>query len=159
MQSTVDCGWDAAAGSSFGHIGTLCGLIIGGLISFFVDKCARKVDRKYDNVWFNDVAGESKKVPTKTVEDIIGECEPFAHKRSLKQYIKEGGYEEALKDFESLFPKDVKEIKTGNTGKVGYLDDGRTVNVRIKSSGNLPTLEIYNPIDETSIKIRYEKKD
>lgn len=39
-------------------------------------------------------------------------------------------------------------------GKVGNLPDGRTINVRTKSSYSTPTLEIYD--GKSSIKIRYE---
>lgn len=46
--------------------------------------------------------------------------------------------------------KDVRDIPTG---KLGKLPDGRTVNVRTKSSEGRPTLEIYD--GKNSTKIRY----
>lgn len=155
MGATIGCGGGAAVGSSFGPVGIICGLAVGGLIGFLVKKCARKVETKYDGLWFNHSTEQTNKIPTKTIEDIIGECEPFGHKRSLKQYIKEGGYEEALKDFESLELNGIQDIKKGNVGKWGTLPDGRRVNVRMDSEAGVPTLEIYNPVDKTQIKIRY----
>lgn len=155
MTATIGCGGGAAIGSSFGPVGTIIGIVIGSLICFVVNKYTRKVDHKYDNIWFNDAPRENNITPAKTVDDIIGECEPFKEQRSTKQYIKAGSYEDALKDFESLSPTSVTAIKTGNTGKVGYLADGRTVNVRLESDAGVPTLEIFNPVNQTSIKIRY----
>lgn len=155
MRATIGCGGGAALGSSFGPVGTITGVIIGGLIGFLVNKCTRKIDHKYDGLWFNDSIVQANKVSTKTVEDIVGECEPFGHKRSLKQYIKEGNYQDAVKDFESLDLSDIKDLPNGKQGKMGMLPDGRRVNVRIESSAKVPTLEIYNPVDESQIKIRY----
>jgi hypothetical protein len=66
----------------------------------------------------------------------------------------------ALKDFYDLPLSDVKTYSNGTT--VGRLPDGTTANVRPTSSTNNrtgetsgPTLEIYNPKTETSVKIRY----
>lgn len=155
MQATIGCGSGAAIGCSFGPVGTACGLVIGGLISFLVNKCTPRVDRKNDNIWFNKSHIDAKKVAAKTVDDIIGECEPFKELRSTKQYIKAGSYEDALKDFESLAPSGVHDIAKGNLGKWGNLPDGRRVTVRAGSKADVPTLEIYNPVDTTYIKIRY----
>lgn len=47
----------------------------------------------------------------------------------------------------------VSDVKDIPGGKVGKLPDGRTVNVRNKSSDGRPTLEIYD--GKKSIKIRY----
>jgi hypothetical protein len=38
---------------------------------------------------------------------------------------------------------------------MGTLSDGRTANVRVQSSAKKPTLDIYNPTTQRSIKIRY----
>ena len=130
-------------GSSFGPAGVVCGLVIGGLIGFLVNKCARKIDTKYDGRPFNDTTGETNKIPTKTVEDIISESQPGEESRFCKQFVKKGGYEEALKDFESLGVRDVKDIP-GKEDKMGTLPDGHKVNVRIESSDQRPTLEILS---------------
>ncbi|MCJ1996143.1 hypothetical protein GYN67_05530 [Lactococcus piscium] len=68
-------------------------------------------------------------------------------------------YSEAEKDFNDLKLGDVKEIDTQyGKGKVGALDDGRTVSIRPGSSANSnnPTIQIdekgKNP---EKIKIRY----
>lgn len=44
-------------------------------------------------------------------------------------------------------------------GKVGILEDGRTINVREVSTDGRPTLEIYDPQTNHSIKIRYGTKE
>ena len=89
-----------------------------------------------------------------------------------KQYIKNGCYEDAVKDFYSLNPSNVKKI-SGKEGLHGILPDGRSVNVRLDSNykvsistmeniklGNTaPTIEIMKPGGSgTRIKIRYENK-
>jgi hypothetical protein len=40
-------------------------------------------------------------------------------------------------------------------GKAGNLPDGRMINVRAESTYQSPTLEVYNPINKKSTKIRY----
>ncbi|WP_206919910.1 RHS repeat-associated core domain-containing protein [Alicyclobacillus suci] len=69
-------------------------------------------------------------------------------KGSSTIYEKSGGYKKAESDFNSLHPKDVKNIPNGKVGKWGKM----TVNVRSKSSDGRPTLEFYN--GKRSIKIR-----
>lgn len=70
----------------------------------------------------------------------------------LRQYIKEGGFERANKDFDSLGLQNIRNIPNG---RLGQLKDATYVNVRSKSSaGNVPTLEIQ--ISKRPIKIRYE---
>ena len=56
-----------------------------------------------------------------------------------------------MDDFNSMGVQNVRDIPGG---KVGTLPDGRTVNVRTKSSDGRPTLEIYD--GKNSTKIRYE---
>lgn len=74
------------------------------------------------------------------------------------QYVKPGNYEDALKDFEKLKPSDVQNLPK-KEGKKGFLSDGRKINVRPTSSGELPTIEIQ-PIEKNGkkIKIRYDDK-
>ena len=53
-----------------------------------------------------------------------------------------------------LNPYDVKTYSNGAI--VGYLSDGRTVNIHPGTSvGKAPTLEIYDSISRESIKFRY----
>jgi len=97
-------------------------------------------------------SGSKKKEKSKSVDDVLEDAEPGRKtKGKAKQWEKEGGYDEALKDFEDLGVKDVKDIPGGKTGK---LPDGRKINVRNKSSDGRPTLEIQDP--KGSIKIRYK---
>lgn len=158
MRATIGCGRGAAIGSSFGPVGTITGIIIGGLIGFLVNKCTRKVDHKYDRIWFDKVVKDVNKAPTKTVEDILSDTKPGREiSGKAKQYIKAGGYDEALKDFEDLGPMNIKNMN-GKEWKVGILPDGRTVNVRVRSLDGRPTLEIQ-PVGGKGkiIKIRYEE--
>jgi filamentous hemagglutinin len=69
------------------------------------------------------------------------------------QYEKSGNFEQALTDFYSLQPSEIKSIKDGFLGK---LEDGRSVNVRTLSSDTRPTLEIQNS-NKSSIKFRYNQ--
>lgn len=89
----------------------------------------------------------------KTVDDILdGATAGRATKGRSSIYDKVGDYNDALDDFNSLNPKNVKDI---DIGKVGTLDDGRTVIVRTKSSDGRITLEIQKGKNKT--KIRYSK--
>ena len=71
------------------------------------------------------------------------------------QKIRVGGtYEEALEDFDKIGLIGVKDIP-GKEMKIGFLPDGKVVNVRLKSDQGSPTLEIYNPINDQKVKVRY----
>jgi hypothetical protein len=72
-------------------------------------------------------------------------------------FCKQGGFGDALKDFESLDLANIKSIKS-NTGFTGTLLDGRQVNVRWGSEDGRPTFEIYDPIKKKRIKYRYGEK-
>ena len=64
------------------------------------------------------------------------------------------GFNAAKADFDMLNPYDVKTYSNGAI--VGYLSDGRTVNIHPGTSvGKAPTLEIYDSISRESIKFRY----
>lgn len=89
----------------------------------------------------------------KSVDDILEDAIPGrATKGRATQYVKTGGYTQALDDFADMGVVNVREIPSG---KVGTLQDGRTVNVRMKSSDGRATLEIYD--GKSSIKIRYDE--
>ena len=117
--------------------------------------------------WFTQLLMENtdKKEEPKTEakeEDPLGEVLEGAKKSrktkgKTKQWEKEGGYEEALEDFEKLKPKNVKniEIKHG-PGKCGKLSNGDNAVVRPGSSREShPTLEIQHPNNKFT-KIRYK---
>ncbi len=94
---------------------------------------------------------------TKSIEDIISESSPGrATKGPTTQYMKQGGYNETLDDFNALKPTDTKDINTNwGTGKTGTLPDGSHVTARPGSSQGSPTLEIRNPTNGRGIEIRY----
>ena len=72
----------------------------------------------------------------------------------MKQYEKDGGFEQALSDFDKLSP--TKIIKNEENIKIGVLEDGRTIIVRKFSKEGRITLEIQKPISKKGeIKIRY----
>ncbi|MBY5983173.1 hypothetical protein KUW18_03630, partial [Halomonas sp. DP5Y7-2] len=98
-----------------------------------------------------------------TVDDLLsqGSRLPSTGGKSI-QFQKNGGYDRANADFDSLGLSNVREISmpSGGSGRVGTLSDGRKVVVRSRSSERIPghfsqpTLEIQN-LDRTRIKIRY----
>jgi hypothetical protein len=72
---------------------------------------------------------------------------------------KPGSMKDAIKDFESLKPKDVKIKQTPNgILKTGKLEDGSTATVREFSSDTRPTLEVRNPSNGRGHEIRYGTK-
>ena len=83
----------------------------------------------------------------------------------VDEYEKEGGMDQANKDYDDLVAEGTsKQIPIGRVGKT---IDGKTINVRSKSSPRHeapgvpgpPSVEIYNPNTGLSeIKIRYPKK-
>ena len=99
-----------------------------------------------------EIKEKDSKPEVKTVEDILKDAERKEDSDYAKHYEKDGGFGQAIKDFEAL---DLSEIKDTSSGKMGKLPDGRIVNVRPSSSAKKPTLEIYNPKNRRSIKIRY----
>lgn len=96
----------------------------------------------------------------KKMDDLIEDAKPGRRtKGKIKQYEKEGGVDQANKDFDDLNPNDVKEIDTNyGTGRAGTLEDGTKVTVRPGSSDGRPTLETRNPDNGRGNKIRYNEK-
>ena len=90
----------------------------------------------------------------KTLGDVLSNKKLTNQTNKVDNYVSDKkGFEAAQKDFDALNPSNVKTYSNGTT--VGTLPDGRTINVRPKSSGGYPTTEIYDPKTGKSIKIRY----
>lgn len=110
-----------------------------------------------------NVAGNSAEAIEKfnqTLKDLLKDLVRDQTKsNSLKQYFKNGSYNDAIKDFYSLQPSNVRKLPKGKEGLHGILADGREINVRLESSAKTPTLEIVKSGGGgMRIKIRYEYK-
>ena len=89
-----------------------------------------------------------------SVNDIVGGSN-FDRETSkgTKIYDREGGFEQAVKDFDGL---DLENASNkGNDVRVGDLPSGDKVIVRPNSSDGRPTLEVQNSNGKTKMKIRY----
>lgn len=64
--------------------------------------------------------------------------------------MRNGGFHQANKEFDSLNLQNIRDI---SVGRVGELRDGTNVIVRFRSSDGRPTLEIQYP--SKKIEIRY----
>jgi len=76
-----------------------------------------------------------------------------------RNFEKEGTLEDAVKDFHSLNPDNVKtfEMEGGGIGFSGKLKDGSTISVRPDSSTGHPTLQ-HDPVKQwPKTKFRYKK--
>ncbi|GAB5398561.1 MAG: hypothetical protein Aureis2KO_01460 [Aureisphaera sp.] len=121
-----------------------------------------KIDEKHqvDNKQI-DVEGDDTGSPIRRLEDdILEDAEPGRETSGRStQFEKEGGLDQAIIDFNSLDPSDVKFIEgLGGFLKTGKLEDGRHITVREKSSDGRPTLEIFSPKGRRRTKIRYNIK-
>ena len=98
----------------------------------------------------------SVKGGSKNIDDIIsGLSENTNGNGVARNFESTGGYEQTIKDFESLELSDVKDISTKyGDGKVGKLSDGTTVVARPGSETGGATLEIRISRKKV-IKIRY----
>jgi hypothetical protein len=92
----------------------------------------------------------------KSVDDVLSGTKPGrVTKGKTTQYISQGSYDQAVKDFDSLKPSNVKDINTNyGPAKTGTLPDGRTVTVRPGSTDGRPTLEIRGS-NGRGIEVRY----
>lgn len=93
---------------------------------------------------------------SKTISDIIDNLPETTNGRGIaRNFESSGGFNQTLKDFDSLNPVDVKEIQTQyGLGRVGRLSDGTTVVARPGSVTGGATLEIR--ISNSKVfKIRY----
>jgi len=103
----------------------------------------------------NEDVSERKNI--KSINDILKGLKDITKnkRKSPRNFESSGGYEQALKDFESLNPINVKEIQTQyGPGKFGTLDDGTKVVARRGSKSDGATLEITNSSGKI-FKIRY----
>ena len=92
---------------------------------------------------------------SKTVEELIDtSTQGRTTKGRTIQYERVGNYENAVDDFNSLNPQNVRELPNGK-GYVGELSDGKVINVRNMSSEGSPTIEIQN--GKSKIKFRYKE--
>ena len=67
-------------------------------------------------------------------------------KGKTELWIKNGDYNDTLRDFETVEPSSTKTIKTKyGDGKTGALSDGSTITARQGSSDGRATLEIRKP--------------
>jgi hypothetical protein len=91
----------------------------------------------------------------KSVDNILSNKSFTNQTGKVSNYVSNVKGDTAVRnDFNALKLKNVKTYSNGAT--VGYLSDGRTVNIHPSSSlGGMPTLEIYNPATGKRIKIRY----
>ena len=166
--------WAFGSGSIKFAGASLCASI-GGLLGVKVikdiaeDKPTYKTQitldqERHQNIYFNEVQ-ESKdkennevKKPERTFEDIEVEAEPGEETKGKSTiFEKPGDKNDAVKDFKSLKPSNVRVLSDGKM--IGVLDDGRTVNVRKDSTDKRATLEAYDGITGKSRKIRYGNKD
>ena len=118
-------------------------------------------DNTNDLVVGGDITPED--VANAKVKGLLDKTKPGDEtKGPTTQHEREGDYSDAEKDFDDLNLNDVKEIDTQyGKGKVGKLDDGRTVSIRPGSKGEgaqdgPPTLEIKKPGVRDVTKIRYQ---
>jgi hypothetical protein len=102
----------------------------------------------------NNKKPDDPKKKIKSLEDILEESK-FCDKtnKGTKIYEKDGGFDQANKDFDNL---DLSEIKDIPKGRIGKLANGRRVNVRNSSSDKRPTLEIQRlGGKKAEVKIRF----
>ncbi len=109
------------------------------------------------------VVENEAKLETKTVGDLVKESTPGREtKGKTTQYDIEGDSKKAYEYFESMKPKDIKDVSTPDVKqKVGTLDDGRRVIFREKSQGKMgetgpPTLEIQRIESKRKMKFRFK---
>ena len=105
----------------------------------------------YNLQFFADKGGGNK-----SVNDIISNLPETTNGKGVaRNFEATNGFEQTIKDFDSLGPIDVKEIQTKyGLGKVGKLSDGTTVVARPGSKTGGPTLEIK--VSNSKVyKIRY----
>lgn len=154
----LDIGCGASIGTMFGPVGICTGIVVGGVVGCIVNACIKNRVVEY-KLSFKAEVSDNLCHFAKSVDDILKDTIPGREtKGRARQYIKKGGYSDAVKDFEDLGPIDIQKMKD-KKGWVGTLPDGRMVVVREQSKDGRPTLEIQQPENKGRvIKIRYDKK-
>ncbi len=74
-------------------------------------------------------------------------------KGKTTQYVRQGGHQQAISDFNNLNPSNIKTYDNGTIA--GILPDGRSINVRSGSNSGQPTIEIIE-INNKRTKFRYD---
>ena len=79
-----------------------------------------------------------------TIDEIIDSLPETTNGKGVaRDFESRGGFDQTIRDFESLNPTDVRDIQTQyGSGKVGKLSDGTTVVARPGSTTGGATLEI-----------------
>jgi hypothetical protein len=90
-------------------------------------------------------------------QDLINGSSLFKSSSNLIQYLKNGDFNTAVKDFFSLGPNNVRPLPNPSQpgALLGELPDGSVVNARPGSSFGSPTLEIQTP-SGPDLKFRYQ---
>lgn len=101
-------------------------------------------------------AGDTSGTVGVTIDEIINSLPETTNGKGVaRNFESRGGFDQTIKDFESLNPTDVRVIQTQyGSGKVGKLSDGTTVVARPGSATGGATLEIR--VSNSKVyKIRY----
>lgn len=122
-----------------------------------IGQANRQGEQKAAKPTIEKASGGNSQGGFSSVEDLLSNATPGrVTKGKTTQYVKSGGFNEAVADSDSLYLTNVKKTSTSyGTGKRGVLSDGRTVVVRSGSSDGRPTLETRKP-NGRGIEIRYE---
>ncbi|MFN1219085.1 RHS repeat-associated core domain-containing protein [Chryseobacterium kwangjuense] len=106
---------------------------------------AQTMDKVTESVKVESVIEQVK--PESAIDQILEGAQAGREtKGKTTQYEKEGGFQQTEKDFESLNPQNVKDIKTDyGIGRTGKLENGQQATSRPGSTDGRPTLEIRNP--------------
>ena len=101
-----------------------------------------------------EITGKLTKNQRQVLDLIIKSTPGRETKGKTIQYDRKGNFSNALYDFNKFKPKNVQNYSTSKGPcLVGYLDDGRKINVRNFSSGGFPTIEIQE--GQKALKFRY----
>jgi RHS repeat-associated protein len=116
------------------------------------DRGSPRTDRQGNPIVKNESAEGSDPVNEVTTDATPGK----KTKGKTTNWVKSGGIDQANEDFDKLVTDGSKEVSDdkGNKIRTGTLSDGRSVNVRNKSTDGRPTVEIRNGKKKT--KIRYD---